>query len=91
MNSIQLPVAVMRRVNRAAKNQKRTPSDLAAEAMRWYFRMSTVPEELPTQAELRAIRRGRKAFEKAEYIPLDELRREKALVRRPRRARAKVS
>jgi hypothetical protein len=49
------------------------------------------PEETPTPGELRAIRRGRAAYERRDYVTLDELRREEAVARSPRRARAKVS
>jgi predicted transcriptional regulator len=90
-NSIQLPDAVMRRVNRAAKSENRDPSDLAAEALQWYFRMRALPDEIPTQAELRAIRRGRQAFERGEYITLDEFRQENPLVRSTRKARRKIT
>ena len=90
-NSIKLPVAVVRRVNRAARKENRNPSDLAAEALRWYFRVREIPEETPTPSELRAIRRGREAFKRGDYITLDEFRRKEALVRRPHRARAKAS
>jgi predicted transcriptional regulator len=89
--SIQLPAAVVRRVNRAAKKVNRNPSDLAVEALEWYFRVCSLPDEMPSRSELRAIRRGREAFKKGDYITLDEFRREEALVRRPRRARAKIS
>jgi predicted transcriptional regulator len=90
-NSIKIPAAVIRRVNRAARKQNRNPSDLATEALQWYFLVREIPEETPTPAEVRAIRRGREAFKRGEYITLDQLRREEALVRRPDRARAKAS
>ena len=90
-NSIKLPAAVIRRVNRAARKANRKPSDLAAEALQWYLLVREIPEETPTPAELRAIRRGREAFKRGDYITLDELRREETLGRRPHRARAKAS
>ena len=31
------------------------------------------PESKPSHAELRAIRRGRQAFARGQYVPLDEL------------------
>ena len=90
-NSINLPAAVVRRVKRAARKENRNPSEFAAEALQWYFLIRKIPEETPTPAELRAIRRGRAAFKRGDYITLDELRTEEGLVRRPRRTRAKVS
>ena len=89
--SIQLSGAVLRRVNRAAKKANRNPSEFASEALEWYFRVCSLSEESSTQAELRSIRRGREAFKKGDYVSLDEFRREEAMVRRPRRARAKIS
>jgi predicted transcriptional regulator len=89
--SIRLPAAVVRRVNRAAKRANRNPSDLATEALEWYFRVCNLPDETPSRSGLRAIRRGREAFKKGDFITLDEFRREEALARRPRRARAKIS
>jgi hypothetical protein len=55
------------------------------------IRSRKFPEETPTPAELRAIRRGRAAYERGDYVTLDELRREEAVARSPRRARTKVS
>ena len=89
--SIQLPAAVLRRVHRAAKRINKNPSDVAAEALEWYFRVCSLPEETPTAAESRAIRRGRDAFQKGDYVSFDEFRRREALVRRPRRACPKSS
>src|SRR5260370_42664297 len=88
--SIKLPAAVVRRVNRAARKENRNPSDLAAEALQWYFLVREIPEETPTPAELRAIRRGREAVKRGDYMTLAELRREEDLIRRPHRTRAKT-
>ena len=81
--TIELPLAVGRRVDRAARNQKRRPADLAAEVFRWYFSSREIASEVPTPGELRAIRRGEAAIKRGDYITLDELRREEALARRP--------
>jgi predicted transcriptional regulator len=89
--TIELPAAVGRRIDRTARKQRRKPSDLAVEAFQHYFAISGIPEETPTPAELRAIRRGEAALKRGDYITLDELRRKEEVARRPRRARAKVS
>jgi predicted transcriptional regulator len=89
--TLKLPATIVRRVNRAAKRENKTPSDLAAEALKWYFMVSKIPEETPTPAELRAIRRGEAAIKRGDYITLDELRRKERLARRPRQPRAKIS
>src|ERR1017187_1580151 len=67
--TIELPAAVGRRVDRAAKREYRNLSDVAIEALRLYF---TIPTEVATVAELRAIRRGEAAYKKGDYITLDE-------------------
>jgi predicted transcriptional regulator len=72
--------------------ENRTRSELVREALRTYIAIRQFPEEAPTPAELRAIRRGRAAYERGDYVTLDELRRrEKSVASRPRRARAKIS
>ena len=73
------------------KREQRTRSELIREALRTYFSIREFPEETPTAAELRAIRRGEAAIQRGDYITLDQLRREEELARRPRRPRAKVS
>jgi predicted transcriptional regulator len=89
--SIRLSAAIIRRVKRAAKRANRNPSQLATEALEWYFQVCSLPDEVPTQAELRAIRHGREAYKKGDYITLDEYRRKEELARRPNRRRAKIS
>ncbi len=84
--TIELPAAVGRRVDRAAKREKRNPSDVAIEALRLYF---TIPTEIATVAELRAIRRGEAAFRRGDYITLDEYFH--SVGNRPRRTRKKIS
>jgi predicted transcriptional regulator len=89
--TIELPTTVGRRVERVARKQERHPSELAVEVFGWYFSARNVPIETPTLAELRAIRRGEAAIKRGDYITLDDLRREEAVARRPRRSRTKVS
>jgi predicted transcriptional regulator len=84
--TIELPAAVGRRVDRAAKREKRNPSDVAIEALRLYF---NIPTEAATLAEQRAIRRGEAAYRRGDYITLDDYFR--SMGNRPRRTRKKVS
>jgi predicted transcriptional regulator len=89
--TIQIPASVARRVVRRARQEKRHPSDLVVEALRRYIALPSFPEETPTPAELRAIRRGEAAIKRGDFTTLDELRRKEAVARRPRRTRAKIS
>jgi predicted transcriptional regulator len=88
---IELPPAIGRQVNRTARKQRRKPSDVAVDAIKQYFILSRIPEEIPTAAELRAIRRGEAALRRGDSITLDELRRQEEVARRRRRTRAKIS
>ena len=90
--TISLPPAMAEQVEKTMQAENRTRSELVREALRTYIAIRQFPEEIPTPAELRAIRRGRAAYERGDYVTLDELRRrEKAVAGSPRRARAKIS
>ena len=90
--TISLPPAMAEQVEKTMQAENRTRSELVREALRTYIAIRQFPEETPTRAELRAIRRGRAAYERGDYVTLDELRRrEKAVAGSPRRARAKIS
>jgi predicted transcriptional regulator len=71
------------------KVEHRTRSELVREALRTYFAIRRFPEETPTAAELRAIRRGEAAYRKGDYVTLNEYF--SGVDRRSRRARKKVS
>ncbi len=88
--TISLPPEMAEQVEKTMKAERRTRSELVREALRTYISIRGFPEELPTSAELRAIRRGRTAYKRGDYITLNELRREEELARRPHRARTKV-
>ena len=84
--TISLPPAMLRELERVRKQEHRTRSELMREALRSYF-SKRIPEEAPTTAELRAIRRGRAAMARGDFVTLDELRNEMGSA--PRRARKK--
>jgi predicted transcriptional regulator len=79
--TIELPAAFGRRVDRAARMDNKTPRALATEALDWYLLTRSLPEETPTPSELRAIRRGRAAYKRGEFVTLDELNKEYDLSR----------
>ena len=90
--TISLPPAMTEQVEKTMRAENRTRSELVREALRTYIAIRQFPEETPTPAELRAIRRGRAAYERGDYVTLDELRRrEKAVAGSRRRTRAKIS
>lgn len=86
--TISLPPEMVEEVERVRKTEHRTRSELLREALRVYF-SRRIPEETPTAADLRAIRRGRAAHTRGDYVTLDELLHEMGSLRR--RSRKKVS
>ena len=87
--TISLPPKMAEQVEEAMKAEHRTRSELMREALRTYFSIRRFPEETPTAAELRAIRRGEAAYRKGDYVTLDDYFRD--VERGPRRPRKKVS
>jgi hypothetical protein len=80
---------MVKQVEATMKVEHRTRSELMREALRTYFAIQRFPEETPTAAELRAIRRGEAAYRKGDYITLDEYL--SGLDRHSNRPRKKVS
>lgn len=89
--TISLPPEMVEQVEKTMRAEQRTRSELVREALRTYIAIRQFPEETPTPAEILAIRRGRAAYERGNYVTLDELHRKEAMARRSRRARAQVS
>ena len=89
--TISLPPAMVRQVERVRKREHRTRSELVREALRSYLE-DRFPVVVPTKAELAAIRRGRAAFRRGDYVSLDELihdlegRNHRASTKRPAKA-----
>lgn len=83
--TISLPRKMADQVERAMRMEHRTRSELVREALHTYITIRQLPEETPTPAELRAIRRGEAAIERGDCITLDELRREEDLTSIERR------
>jgi predicted transcriptional regulator len=72
---------MLRDLDRVAKLEHRSRSELLREAFRRYFELR-YGEVKPTAAELRALERGRAAMKRGDYLTLDEL---KHAVEPPRR------
>jgi Arc/MetJ-type ribon-helix-helix transcriptional regulator len=89
--SISLPAAMVEQVERTRQIEHRTRSELVREALRTYFAMSRLPEEEPTPEEIRALRRGRAAVARGDFVTLDKLRARYQLDHPRRRASRKVS
>jgi len=84
--TISLPPAMLQELERVRKQEHRTRSELMREALRSYF-SNRIREDAPTTAELRAIRGGRAAIARGNFVTLDELRDDVGTA--PRRSRGK--
>src|SRR6266567_3552643 len=77
--TISLPPAMAKQMEKVQKEENRTRSELLREAWRQYFE-SRYAMYTPTKAERAAIRKGRAEFKRGEYITLNELQDELALL-----------
>lgn len=77
---------MLEELERVRKREHRTRSELMREALRSYM-SNRFREAEPTQAELRAIRRGRAAIARGDFVSLDQIRDEVGTA--PRRSRKK--
>lgn len=84
---LNLPPQMAKQVEEAIRKEHRTPAQLMREALRTYFWLRGIPEETPTAAEVRAIRRGRAEIKRGQFVTLDELSNELATPRRKSRAK----
>ena len=87
--TISLPPKMAAQVDEVMKAEHRTRSELVREALRTYISIRRFSGDVPTAAELRAIRRGEAAYRKGDYVTLDEYFRD--VDSRPHRPRRKAS
>lgn len=85
--TISLPPAMLKQMEQVQKEENRTRSELLREAWRRYFE-SRFPVEVPTQAELRAIRRGRAEIKSGKFVTLEQLNDELAAANRKPRSKS---
>jgi CopG family transcriptional regulator / antitoxin EndoAI len=96
--TVSLPPAMVEEFEKVRKAENRTRSELVREALRTYFSFcSRFPEITPSKGWLKAIYRGRAAFDRGEYVTLNEAihgvesTRNQARTKRPRKASRKGS
>ncbi len=70
--TISLPPAMVKQMERVQKEEHRTRSELLREAWRQYFE-SRHGVYTPTKAEAAAIRKGRAAIQRGEFVSLEQL------------------
>jgi len=72
--SVSLPPKIRSQVEREAKRGKRSRSAVIRDALQVYFKLRRIGVEQPTTDERAAITEGRRAYQRGEFIPLDEWR-----------------
>ena len=83
--TISLPPAMSKQMEKVQKEEHRTRSELLREAWRHYFE-SRYGEYAPTKLELAAIRRGRAAIKRGDFVTLNQLKHDlESAHRRPRK------
>ena len=86
--TISLPPAMAKQMKKVQKEENRSRSELLRQAWRQYFE-SRYPVYTPTKAELTAIRKGRAAFKRGDYVTLNQLHNELESTRhQPRKKRS---
>jgi len=72
--SVSLPPKIRSLVEREAKRGKRSRSAVVRDALQVYFKLRGIGVEQPTENERAAIAEGRRAYQRGEFVPLDEWR-----------------
>ena len=70
--TISLPPAMAAQMEEVQRQENRTRSELVREALRQYFE-SRYPSVTPTKADIAAIRKGRAAYKRGDYVRLKQL------------------
>jgi predicted transcriptional regulator len=70
--SISLPSKVRAQVDRAAKRGKRSRSEVVRDALELYFKLHGIAGEKPTPDERKSIAEGERAYERGEFVSLEE-------------------
>ena len=81
---------MVKQMEQVQKEEHRTRSELLREAWRHYFE-SRFPVEIPTKAELLAIRRGRAEIKRGNFVTLEQLKDELASANRKPRKKSQPS
>lgn len=85
--TVSLPPEMIRQVEKVRRLEHRTRSELVREALRTYI-AGRFPVVVVSPAELRAIRRGRLAIQRGQYVTLDRLLHELGSDRRQARKKS---
>ncbi len=72
--SVSLPPRIRSLVDREAKRGKRSRSAVVRDALQVYFKLRRIGVVQPTAYERAAITEGRRAYQRGEFVPLDEWR-----------------
>jgi predicted transcriptional regulator len=68
--TIPLPAEMLDQLEQVCNDENRPRAEVIREALAWYFRL---PAEQPTPEEIEAIRGGRDAIARRDFVTLDDL------------------
>jgi predicted transcriptional regulator len=72
--SVSLPPKIRSLIEREARREKRSRSAIVNDALQLYFRLRTIGAEEPNDEERAAIIEGKRAYERGDFVTLDEWR-----------------
>ena len=72
--SVTLPPKIRSLVEQEARRGKRSRSAIVRDALQLYFRLRRIGSEEAGEDERAAINEARRAYERGEFVPLDEWR-----------------
>ena len=70
--SVSLPPEIRSLIELEAKRGKRSRSAVVRDALQLYFKLRQIGIEEPTEEDLAVIAEGRGAYERGDFVPLDE-------------------
>lgn len=76
--SIDLPKETVRELDALAESRHQSRADVLREAVDrivWQARVDAIPEDDPTPDEIAALERGRRAHERGETVPWEDVKR----------------
>jgi len=72
--SVSLPPKMRLLIEREARRRKRSRSAVVRDALQTYFRLRQIKHEEPSTRDRTAIANGKRAYQRGDYMRLDEWR-----------------
>jgi predicted transcriptional regulator len=72
--SVLVPPKIRLLIDREAKRRKRSRSAVVRDALQTYFRLRQIKDEKPSDRDRAVIADGKRAYQRGDYVQLDEWR-----------------